>query len=255
MSWNTPEMPLWTRNHVEKDDYLRILLRFEKRRLGVCFRLNSFLPSRYVYFNYLPGHPMERLYLALESSEMFDKKGILSVAIPNPFEMFTWSVQRKQGIVKEEQKTTKCIEIETTSSESDEAKPPICTFCWDRPIGTILMPCNHAVCCNVCKDNYISHERKRNKMINGSTDVVCPVCREKIERVAQIWFPKICRCLLCEDDCKTMSAVAGGENGCGCVIGCYEKAKKLCDNGSLCPHCHTELVDILQIFVQGVQDH
>lgn len=51
-----------------------------------------------------------------------------------------------------------------------------------------------------------------------------------------------------------MSAVAGGENGCGCVIGCYEKARKLCDNGGSCPHCHKKLIDVLQIFIQGEQD-
>lgn len=47
------------------DDFLRILLRFEKKRLGVCFRLNSFPPSRYIYFDYPPNHPMEDFYLAL----------------------------------------------------------------------------------------------------------------------------------------------------------------------------------------------
>lgn len=56
------------------DDYLRILLRFEKRRLGVCFRLNSFPPSCYVYFDYPPNHPMEELYLALANSEMFNEE-------------------------------------------------------------------------------------------------------------------------------------------------------------------------------------
>ncbi|VDO40214.1 unnamed protein product [Onchocerca flexuosa] len=51
-----------------------------------------------------------------------------------------------------------------------------------------------------------------------------------------------------------MSAVAGGRNGCGCVIGCYEKARKLCDDGGSCPHCHKELIDVLQIFIQDDRD-
>lgn len=54
------------------DDYLRVLLRFEKRRLGVCFRLNSLSPSPCIYFDYLPKHPVEELYLALENCEMFN---------------------------------------------------------------------------------------------------------------------------------------------------------------------------------------
>ncbi|EFO24113.1 hypothetical protein LOAG_04370 [Loa loa] len=255
-SWNSPEMPLWARNRVKTDDYLRMLLRFEKKRLGVCFRLNSFPPSCYVYFDYPPNHPVEELYLALINSEMFNEQGIPFIAMPNPTEIFVWTAQKMQkAINKEEREAIKPL-IQNTTSKSNKARTtvPMCTFCWERPIDTLLMPCNHAVCCKICKDNYISYERKRNKAKNLSMDVVCPICREKIEGVAQIWFPKICRCLLCKNDCNKLSAVAGGKNGCGCVIGCYEKARKLCEDGGSCPHCQKELIDVLQIFIQDDRD-
>uniref|UniRef100_A0A8R1XQ28 RING-type domain-containing protein n=1 Tax=Onchocerca volvulus TaxID=6282 RepID=A0A8R1XQ28_ONCVO len=251
--WDSSEMPSWAMNHVETDDYLRILLRFEEKRLGVCFRLNSLPPSPCIYFDFLPNHPMEKLYLALANCEIFNDEGIPFIAIPNRFEMLTWIAQRKQkkAVVKEERKVAKPL---VGIASSNAATPPICTFCWERPIDMLLMPCNHAVCCKVCKDNYIKYERKRNKTKKVSTEVVCPVCRKRIEGVAQIWFPKIYRCLLCTDSCDKMSAVAGGRNGCGCVIGCYEKARKLCDDGGSCPHCHKELIDVLQIFIQDDQD-
>ncbi|CAG9535270.1 unnamed protein product [Cercopithifilaria johnstoni] len=252
-SWDLPEMPLWAKNTVETDDYLRILLRFEKRRLGVCFRLNSLPPSCCVYFDYLPNHPMEELYLALANREMFNEKGIPLISILNPFEMFTWRAQKKQKAVDNKKREAKPL-VEIATSTSNKATTPTCTFCWERPIDMLLMPCNHAVCCKDCKDNYISYQRQRNKAKNMSMEVACPVCREKIENIAQIWFPKIYRCLLCTNNCDTMSAVAGGKGGCGCVIGCYEKARKLCDDGGSCPHCDKQLIDVLQIFIQGDRD-
>ncbi|VDO38373.1 unnamed protein product [Onchocerca flexuosa] len=176
--WDSSEMPSWAMNHVEIDDYLRILLRFEEKRLVVCFRLNSLPPSRSIYFDFLPNHPIEELYLALANSEIFNDEGIPFIAIPNRFEMLTWIAQRKQkkAVIKEERKVAKpLVEIAT----SNVATPPICTFCWERPIDMLLMPCNHAVCCKVCKDNYIKYERKRNKAKIVSTEVVCPVCRKK----------------------------------------------------------------------------
>ncbi|KAM3722405.1 E3 ubiquitin-protein ligase MYLIP-A [Dirofilaria immitis] len=253
-NWDSPKMPPWVKNHVETDDYLRILLRFEKNRLAVCFRLNLFPPSCCIYFDYLPNHPIDELYLALASSEMFNDEGIPLIAIPNPSEMFTWTTQKKQkAVINEEIKASKPL-AEIATPTSNATTSPICTFCWERPIDVLLMPCNHAVCCKICKDNYISYERQRNKAKKLPMEVVCPICRKKIEGVAQIWFPKIYRCLLCTNYCDTMSAVAGGRNGCGCVIGCYEKARKLCDNGGSCPHCHKELIDVLQIFIQDDRD-
>lgn len=60
---------------------------------------------------------------------------------------------------------------------------------------------------------------------------------------------------MCTDDiCDRMSAVAGGKDGCGCIIGCYEKGKNLCDSGGSCPHCQKPLIDVLQIFIQGNSD-
>ncbi|VDK76176.1 unnamed protein product [Litomosoides sigmodontis] len=208
-SWDSPKMPSWARNRVKTDDYLRILLRFEMTRLG----------------NKPP------------------------IAILNPFEMFTWTAQKKRRAVCNVERKAIKPSAEVTTPTSKKATLPICTFCWERPIDMLLIPCNHAVCCNSCKDNYINYERRRNKTRNISAEVVCPICRKKIESVAQIWFPKNYRCLLC--GCDTMSAVAGGENGCGCVIGCYEKARKLCDDGGLCPHCHSKLIDVLHVFIQG----
>uniref|UniRef100_A0A0R3RTA9 Zinc finger protein n=1 Tax=Elaeophora elaphi TaxID=1147741 RepID=A0A0R3RTA9_9BILA len=251
-SWDSPEMPFWSGSRVKAGDYLRILLRFENSRLAVCFRLNSLPPSRCVYFDYLPHHPIEELYLALENHEMFNEEGMAHIAILNPFEMLTWTAQKKQKAIDNEKREAIKPSVEVTKTLSKKRTAPICTFCWERPIDVLLMPCNHAVCCNICKDNYVGYERNKRKYT--SMKILCPICRKEIESFAQIWFPKACRCLLCADGCEEMSAVAGGENGCGCVIGCYKEARKLCDYRAHCPHCHKKLVKVLQIFVQDDRD-
>ncbi|VDO42135.1 unnamed protein product [Onchocerca flexuosa] len=56
---------------------------------------------------------------------------------------------------------------------------------------------------------------------------------------------KIYRCLPCTNDCDKISAVADDGCACGCLIGCYEKTWKLCDDSGSCQHCHKGLIDVL----------
>lgn len=58
------------------------------------------------------------------------------------------------------------------------------------------------------------------------------------------------KCPLC--GCHTMNAVAGGQGGCGCVIGCYDKALLLLEEGGSCPKCDKKLIEIVKVFIEGV---
>lgn len=258
-SWDSSELPEWGRGRVEKNDYLRIMLRFEEKRLRVRFRLNMLPPTVNIYYDY-PTNSFEGMYLALAGSEMFDIPGCCPVALLNPSEMFKWAVLMSKMVKRESAIETQTdikplVDITPLINSLAEVGPPECTWCCERPIDVLLMPCNHAICCKVCKDYFISNERSKMKHTpNKSAEIACPICRGKIETVAKIWFPPTNRCLLCEKDCHTLSAVAGGTGGCGCVIGCYEKAKTLCERGGCCPSCGRKLIQVLQIFVQTDRD-
>lgn len=65
---------------------------------------------------------------------------------------------------------------------------------------------------------------------------------------AFIWFFSN-SCSLC--GCNTLNAVAGGPNGCGCVIGCYEKAIEWRKERKSCPICNHPLDEIIKIFIQA----
>ena len=46
-----------------------------------------------------------------------------------------------------------------------------------------------------------------------------------------------------------MDAVAGGEGGCGCLIGCYDKAIQLAKEKGQCPYCSKPLVEIVKTYI------
>ncbi|CAN0383541.1 unnamed protein product, partial [Scytosiphon promiscuus] len=54
---------------------------------------------------------------------------------------------------------------------SSEGASRACKVCWERPIDTVLRPCNHSVSCMSC--SRVLQERHE----------VCPICRCEIERV------------------------------------------------------------------------
>ncbi|VDD92288.1 unnamed protein product [Enterobius vermicularis] len=137
-----------------------------------------------------------------------------------------------------------------------EVKKLLCTVCHEDSIQMVFLPCGHASVCESCCREYYRREldevalrsSSAGKLFDG-TGIHCFICRHKIEAVANLPILRT-KCPLC--GCHTMNAVAGGQGGCGCVIGCYDKALLLLEEGGSCPKCDKKLIEIVKVFIEGV---
>ncbi|VDK47629.1 unnamed protein product [Anisakis simplex] len=145
----------------------------------------------------------------------------------------------------------------TTNNVEDEVKfedvIPECVICRERNIDVVFLPCRHAVCCMTCKD--LCCQETKTVLTSPSTKQrpTCPICRTELGNFGRIWFSKDpdCneyRCRLC--GCNQLTAAAGGNDGCGCVIGCYEKAVEMLHPGDPCPICGKPIHEIIQLYLQ-----
>lgn len=72
---------------------------------------------------------------------------------------------------RREDKTADSYKV-VDEAERQLARAYECKLCLARPIGTVLIPCGHAMACTVC-----------SKRIDE-----CPICRKHIRRVGTIIF-------------------------------------------------------------------
>jgi hypothetical protein len=106
------------------------------------------------------------------------------VEIPKPDSSFTFeSIQSRMNtwVSSSQDKKHKLDHDDNEDKKQDEVQyEPVkmCKICLERPIGTVLLNCGHAVMCTVC----------------GSTanlakmQMVCPVCRADVRECKRIFF-------------------------------------------------------------------
>lgn len=58
---------------------------------------------------------------------------------------------------------------------------PKCLFCFDNDVEVLFLPCAHAMCCEKCKENWMSRATNSAdvKFLNKRPKVECPVCRRE----------------------------------------------------------------------------
>uniref|UniRef100_A0A0M3IH71 RING-type domain-containing protein n=1 Tax=Ascaris lumbricoides TaxID=6252 RepID=A0A0M3IH71_ASCLU len=177
-------------------------------------------------------------------------------------QMLRWMAMRKKplsvsggGAAMQQSSKTQCRPfVDRVSGGSlPQRAVPKCLCCFDNDVEVLFLPCAHAMCCEKCKENWMSRATNSAdvKFLNKRPKVECPVCRREVIATGRIWFT--CNsCLLC--GCYEMNAVAAGRGGCGCVVGCYKEAIKTLQKGNACPACGKQIVEILNVFIQSDGD-
>ncbi|KAL3087661.1 hypothetical protein niasHT_029190 [Heterodera trifolii] len=57
-----------------------------------------------------------------------------------------------------------------------------CIICMDKERNVLLLPCNHAVVCNICAEQIMNSP-------NDAGEKLCPFCRKKITLKTKIYLP------------------------------------------------------------------
>jgi len=75
---------------------------------------------------------------------------------------------------KQQQQEKKMQELKRAKEELEESK--LCTFCLERSVAIILLPCGHACLCKECA-----------KLLGTKTLVNCPICRVPITHYHDVY--------------------------------------------------------------------
>ncbi|VDN02809.1 unnamed protein product [Thelazia callipaeda] len=247
----------WFYEPVKKNEFLSIFVQFQTGGFSVRFgrNLTYSIPD---HFFKLPPNVCD-IYLGISSCEIFEpeeESKMCNFALLDAADMVKWVHLRNRPLA-----TLTSIESIPCSSKANiqlalnSSQEPLCSWCCEKKIDTLLVPCGHAVSCSECHKNYISNERKKALTESSQKSppiVFCPICREQLNGIGRICF-RSKKCILC--GCNQLSAVAGGPKGCGCVLGCFEKAIQLQQKASECPFCKTPIVQVIHMYLQEHRDN
>ncbi|KHN77347.1 Tyrosine-protein phosphatase non-receptor type 9 [Toxocara canis] len=181
-TWQDEHTITWANRPVVKFDVLRILIRMDTNGISVRYRMNCYPTTCERSFDFPPG--FRSAYLAIAGKDIFEPKGeTCKISIMSAQQMMRWIAKKKQSAVSAQgtmlNSSEACRPPQMVASTNAVVQPqtmPKCLICFENDVEMLFLPCAHALCCEECKNNWVSHNTATNvtTFLNKRPELVNP---------------------------------------------------------------------------------